>query len=223
MPAWLGWIAVVLLSLYLAVYPALAAGLGWRLRRRAGRCALLLALGGAWAMTEWLRGTMFTGFPWNPVGGGAGPTLRCSHSSALIGTYGLSVLVVLLGGALWLEYPPQAGCRVGDHPRRRLPAVGCCRRRAVPDDPSPIRQRARSSSPTSASRTNGGRASPTKRRGGWRRLVGGAAERRAAAAALARSGGHRAARGRAHRRASGVRRSSSAPARPRCSAPATRC
>ena len=30
MPAWLGWVAVVLLSLYLAVYPALAAGLAWR-------------------------------------------------------------------------------------------------------------------------------------------------------------------------------------------------
>src|SRR4051794_9231752 len=29
MPAWLGWIAVVLLSLYLAIYPALAAGVGW--------------------------------------------------------------------------------------------------------------------------------------------------------------------------------------------------
>src|SRR3712207_4156425 len=27
MPAWLGWVAVVLLSLYLAVYPALATGL----------------------------------------------------------------------------------------------------------------------------------------------------------------------------------------------------
>src|SRR5689334_17984875 len=30
MPAWLGWIAVILLSLYLAVYPAVAAGLAWR-------------------------------------------------------------------------------------------------------------------------------------------------------------------------------------------------
>ena len=27
MPAWLGWVAVVLLSIYLAVYPAIAAGL----------------------------------------------------------------------------------------------------------------------------------------------------------------------------------------------------
>ncbi len=30
MPAWLGWVAVVLLSLYLAIFPAAAAGLAWR-------------------------------------------------------------------------------------------------------------------------------------------------------------------------------------------------
>src|SRR3954453_24011421 len=33
MPAWLGWVAVVLLSLYLAVYPALATGLPWSFGR----------------------------------------------------------------------------------------------------------------------------------------------------------------------------------------------
>src|SRR3954449_7795042 len=61
MPAWLGWIAVVLLSLYLAVYPALAAGLAWRFKHQR-RLALVLTLAGAWPVTEWLRGTMFTGF-----------------------------------------------------------------------------------------------------------------------------------------------------------------
>ena len=101
MPAWLGWIAVVLLSLYLAVYPALAAGLGWRLG--AGRqVALLLALSGGWALTEWLRAGMFTGFAWNPVGVVLADT-PLLQSSALIGTYGLSMLVILLGGVLWLE------------------------------------------------------------------------------------------------------------------------
>src|SRR5678815_932259 len=66
MPAWLGWIAVVLLSIYLAVYPMLAAGLAWR----AGRdrpLALALVLAGAWAIAEWLRAGIFTGFAWNPV------------------------------------------------------------------------------------------------------------------------------------------------------------
>ena len=102
MPAWLGWIAVVLLSLYLAVYPALATGLAWRFGRD-DRVVLVTVLGGAWAITEWLRGTMFTGFPWNPAAAALAPT-PLIIVTALIGTYGLSGLVVLLGGAIWLEY-----------------------------------------------------------------------------------------------------------------------
>lgn len=105
MPAWLGWIAVVLLSLYLAVYPALATGLAWRFGR-SNRVALVLVFGGAWAITEWLRGTMFTGFPWNPAAAALAPTPLITIG-ALIGTYGMSGLVVLLGGAIWLEYRKQ--------------------------------------------------------------------------------------------------------------------
>src|SRR5579884_677968 len=102
MPAWLGWIAVVLLSFYLAIYPAVATGIAWRLGRN-DRVALVTVLGGAWAITEWLRGTMFTGFPWNPAAAvlASTPLIRIT---ALIGTYGLSGVVVLLGGAIWLEY-----------------------------------------------------------------------------------------------------------------------
>ena len=66
MPAWLGWIAVVLLSLYLAVFPMLAAGLAWRIGKDRP-LALILALSGSWALTEWLRAGLFTGFAWNPV------------------------------------------------------------------------------------------------------------------------------------------------------------
>jgi apolipoprotein N-acyltransferase len=102
MPPSLGWVAVVLLSLYLAVYPAMAAGVAWRLGRQ-DRVVLVVALGGAWAITEWLRGTMFTGFPWNPAAAVLVPTPLIKVGS-LIGTYGLSGLVVLLGGAIWLEY-----------------------------------------------------------------------------------------------------------------------
>jgi apolipoprotein N-acyltransferase len=100
MPAWLGWIAVLLLSLYLAVYPAIAAGLAWRFGK--GRpVALVLALAGAWPIVEWLRGTIFTGFPWNPVGVTLVDT-PWLFLSTFIGTYGLSALVVLASGALWL-------------------------------------------------------------------------------------------------------------------------
>jgi apolipoprotein N-acyltransferase len=101
MPAWLGWVAVVLLSLYLAIYPALATGLAWRFGRK-NRLALLLVLAGAWTITEWLRGTMFTGFPWNPAAAVLVPTPLIGITP-LIGTYALSGLVVLLGGTIWLE------------------------------------------------------------------------------------------------------------------------
>lgn len=100
MPAWLGWVAVVLLSLYLAVYPALATGLAWRWAG-GGRLRLGLLLAAAWAVTEWLRATMFTGFAWNPIGVALLPT-PLSRAATLVGTYGLSALAVLIGAALHL-------------------------------------------------------------------------------------------------------------------------
>lgn len=100
MPAWLGWVAVVLLSFYLAAFMMIATGLAWKYGRHQ-RLARVLALAGGWALCEWLRGTIFTGFAWNPVGVTLidTPWLPVSRH---IGTYGLSLLVVLGGGALWM-------------------------------------------------------------------------------------------------------------------------
>jgi apolipoprotein N-acyltransferase len=100
MPAWLGWVAVVLLSLYLAVYPAAAAGLAWRWGK-GNHLVRALVLAAAWIVTEWLRGTLFTGFAWNPVGVVL-LTTGASWSAIAIGTYGLSGVTVLLGGAVRL-------------------------------------------------------------------------------------------------------------------------
>ncbi len=100
MPAWLGWLAVFLVSLYLAVYPMLATGLAWRIGRRQP-IALVFALAAGWIACEYLRAGIFTGFAWNPVGVALVDTpLR--RASGLIGTYGLSGLTVLIGGAIWL-------------------------------------------------------------------------------------------------------------------------
>jgi apolipoprotein N-acyltransferase len=98
MPAWLGWVAVVLLSFYLAIYPAAAAGLAWRWGK-GSRVARTLILAAAWIVTEWLRGTMFTGFAWNPVG----VVLIDSPfvlPAPIIGTYALSGIVLLLSGLI---------------------------------------------------------------------------------------------------------------------------
>ena len=103
MPAWLGWLAVLLVALYLAVFPALATVSGWWLSRTR-RAALLPAFAACWIIAEWLRSWVFTGFAWNPLamvtlGGFNRPGLALL--SQWTGTYALSGLVVLLGG-WWL-------------------------------------------------------------------------------------------------------------------------
>ena len=67
MPVWLGWVAVVALSLFLALYPALASGFAWRLGRDRPDAGFVLLLAAAWIGGEMLRATLFTGFAWNPL------------------------------------------------------------------------------------------------------------------------------------------------------------
>ena len=109
MPQWLGWIAVVLLSFYLAIYPLLATLGAWLIARRkdrddTSRLPLVLAFAGCWIVSEWLRSWVFTGYAWNPLamaalGGFTRPGLAAA--APWLGTYALSGLVALLAGG-WL-------------------------------------------------------------------------------------------------------------------------
>jgi apolipoprotein N-acyltransferase len=99
MPAWLGWVAVVALSFYLAVFPALATASAWWATRRVngGAVSLTLFFGASWAVSEWLRGTIFTGFPWNPISVTI-LELPFALVARTVGTYALSGLVVASTG-----------------------------------------------------------------------------------------------------------------------------
>jgi len=123
MPAWLGWVAVVLLSLYLALYPAFGCALGWWLGR-GHRGATVVALAGAWVLNEWLRATLFTGFAWNPVAAIWAPVWPVAGVAAWVGTYGLSGLTMLLaGGLLALGRLLWRSFRHGDAAQRRGRAI----------------------------------------------------------------------------------------------------
>mgnify|MGYP000429127211 CR=1 FL=1 len=103
MPHWFGYGSVILLSLYLAIYPGLATLLAWWLGRRldAKGPALILLLAACWLVTEFLRSSLLTGFAWNPLGVILLPS-RAAIAATLIGTYGLGTLVILAAGGLLL-------------------------------------------------------------------------------------------------------------------------
>lgn len=92
--AWALPLAVFGLPAFLALYYGLATALvrlfwsdGW------GRIAALAA---AFGVSEWLRGLLFTGFPWNAVGYGAMPVPLLMQSAAPLGIAAINALAVFV-------------------------------------------------------------------------------------------------------------------------------
>lgn len=97
MPAFMGWVAVFGLSLFLALYPALAAmAARWIATRTV---PLALAFAGCFTLMELLRGLLFSGFAWNPYGAAYLQLPGIAQLAAVIGANGLSALVLLAGGS----------------------------------------------------------------------------------------------------------------------------
>ena len=87
--------AMLLLALYMALYPALTAVITSRLVARIGAAGLLVAPA-AWVATEFLRGVLFGGFPWVPLGNSQVTMLPVAQLASLLGVYGLSALVAVI-------------------------------------------------------------------------------------------------------------------------------
>jgi len=95
----LAMLAMLLLALYLALYPALTALVMHRLLRRMGSEALLIAPA-VWVATEYLRGYLFGGFPWVPLGNSQVSVLPVAQLASVLGVYGLSALVAYVNSSL---------------------------------------------------------------------------------------------------------------------------
>ena len=102
MPHWLGYAAPLALALYLAVFPALCAGLAWRGRRPRIDAGFVLLFGACWILTEWMRSWLFTGYAWDPLAVMWVPVQPVAWLATLVGTYALSGLTVAAAGGLLL-------------------------------------------------------------------------------------------------------------------------
>ncbi len=92
-------VAMLLLAAYLALYPAFTALITSLLIARAGLPALFLAPA-AWVATEFLRGYLFGGFPWVPLGNSQVTVLPVAQLASVTGVYGLTALVALVNAGI---------------------------------------------------------------------------------------------------------------------------
>ena len=115
MPAPLAALAITLFCAYLALYPGLAGTAFVSLQRRIGarsaaspampiRSAALFAA--LWSLSEWLRGVVFTGFPWLAIGYSQTPPSPLGGLLPVIGVYGVGGVVAFVGALL--AFTPRA-------------------------------------------------------------------------------------------------------------------
>jgi apolipoprotein N-acyltransferase len=96
---WIGVFLVIALALIMAGYLAIMAWLMQRLAK--GNVWRLMAVApAAWVFIEWLRGWLFSGFPWMSLGYGQTDTSLAGWAP-LFGVYGVS-LMLMISATAWL-------------------------------------------------------------------------------------------------------------------------
>ena len=110
--------ALMLLSAYMALYTALfALGFAILLQPRGplgpGPTLCLLAAPALWTGLDWLRGVLFTGFPWMDIGYFLAFSPSLIQGAKLFGHHGLGYLMVMINVFLLLFFSPVVEKRSG--------------------------------------------------------------------------------------------------------------
>ena len=92
--AWLMPFAVLGLPAYLALFPALGFALARLIWTRDASRVLALAV--SLTVSEWLRGHVLSGFPWNAFGYALSEPLALAQTASLIGLWGMTFLSVAI-------------------------------------------------------------------------------------------------------------------------------
>jgi apolipoprotein N-acyltransferase len=93
--------ATALFAAFLALFPALAGYVQAQFRVR-GHLHLLLVMPVCWVLAEWLRGLIFTGFPWLAFGYSQVAASPLAGYAPVLGVYGVSLALALSAAALAL-------------------------------------------------------------------------------------------------------------------------
>lgn len=108
MPSLMAGFSTFALCAFLALFPAMVGALsvwvsGVSLSHQQGR-TMLIAIPVLWAMTDWIRSWIFTGFPWLTIGYSQVPHSPLAGYMPMVGVYGVSLITVFIASlvGLWL-------------------------------------------------------------------------------------------------------------------------
>jgi apolipoprotein N-acyltransferase len=95
LPMIVGILVAGLLVLYMSLFVGLAGAASGEIIKRFGARGVMIAPA-AWVAAEYLRGNLFGGFPWIPLGNAVVRLLPLAQVASLVGVYGLSWLLATL-------------------------------------------------------------------------------------------------------------------------------
>lgn len=95
-------LAALATALFAAVNATLPAAAGYAQAkfRAAPNLHILLIMPAIWTLAEWLRGLLFTGFPWLSLGYSQVPNSPLAGYAPLLGVFGVSLIVAVSAGIL---------------------------------------------------------------------------------------------------------------------------
>ncbi len=111
MPGLLAGVLTLLFCAFLALYPALSGWIYYALGAHSP-VVTLAVLPAVWTLSEWLRGWIFTGFPWIALGYSQVPVGPLAGYVPILGVYGASFATVFSAGlvvTLWAYLKDEGG------------------------------------------------------------------------------------------------------------------
>ena len=100
LPAYLSVLILLLLAAFLALFVASFAAILSKVGKNPVRCLVMIPL--LWVALEYLRSFLFSGFPWELLGYSQFNRLQLIQISDILGVYGLSALIALVNGAVFI-------------------------------------------------------------------------------------------------------------------------
>ncbi len=103
MPWWMAGISTFLLCAFMALFIAIVGALSMRFSAK-NNLHLMITVAVFWALSDWVRSWIFTGFPWLSIGYSQVPFSPLAGYMPVIGVYGVSLIAVLIASmtACWL-------------------------------------------------------------------------------------------------------------------------